>query len=279
MTPGQIAGWNTFRSNGARCDQCHTPPTFTNHTFRNIGLRPINEDNGRQAVTGNFGDRGRFKVPSLRNVGLKATFMHNGGVVGADLDNLRDVIDFYEEENGHNQFNENIDPLIQGINVPGNAEPALADFVTNALTDPRVAAETFPFDRPTLRSELPSASPEIVGRATPGQGLFEPTVIAATPSYVGNTDFKLGVHSARGGALAFVQVSPTPFVGRAVLDWRGPVLLEGNGPGAGYGTWKWQIPDDPVLIGAQAYMQWVIIDGDAPMGPTARSETVHVTIF
>ena len=30
----------------------------------------------------------------------------------------------------------------------------IIDFLTNALTDPRVAAETFPFDRPTLATEL-----------------------------------------------------------------------------------------------------------------------------
>ena len=34
------------------------------------------------------------------------------------------------------------------------------DFLTNALTDPRVAAEAFPFDRPTLGSELPKTEDE-----------------------------------------------------------------------------------------------------------------------
>ena len=33
----------------------------------------------------------------------------------------------------------------------------IIDFLTNALTDPRVAAEEFPFDRPTLGSEPPPA--------------------------------------------------------------------------------------------------------------------------
>jgi cytochrome c peroxidase len=76
LTPGQVQGWNFF--NGSPCRVCHTPPTFTNHTFRNIGIRPPAEDLGRQEVTGLNLDRGRFKVPTLRNIGLKPTHMHNG---------------------------------------------------------------------------------------------------------------------------------------------------------------------------------------------------------
>ena len=37
----------------------------------------------------------------------------------------------------------------------------ILDFLNNGLTDPRVAAETFPFDRPTLNSELSTAPPPV----------------------------------------------------------------------------------------------------------------------
>lgn len=76
MTPAQINGWNQFRV--SRYAACHTPPLFTNNTFRNVGLRPIEEDRGRQDVTGDPADRGKFKVPSLRGIGLNATHMHTG---------------------------------------------------------------------------------------------------------------------------------------------------------------------------------------------------------
>ncbi len=147
LTPGQQAGWNFFQ--GSACRLCHTPPLFTNSTFRNIGLRPPFEDTGRAEVTGLPPDRGRFKVPTLRNVGLKSTFMHN-----ARLFSLNEVLDFYLGINGQVQFPGNQDPLIGGIAIPPPVRPALLDFMANGLTDPRVAAQVFPFDRPILRSEL-----------------------------------------------------------------------------------------------------------------------------
>lgn len=76
LTPQQVRGLNALQA--SNCTVCHTPPLFTNNTFRNIGLRPPNEDTGRMEVTGQPGDLGRFKVASLRNVDLKRTFMHNG---------------------------------------------------------------------------------------------------------------------------------------------------------------------------------------------------------
>ena len=80
LTQGQVAGMGTFNAN---CAVCHSSNNgqFTGNGFRNIGLRPPAEDLGRQLVTGNPNDRGRFKVPSLRNVGLRTRLMHNGQFV------------------------------------------------------------------------------------------------------------------------------------------------------------------------------------------------------
>ncbi len=147
MTPNQVGGWNFFQA--SPCAVCHTPPLFTNNTFRNIGLRPLAEDVGRQDVTGLPTDAGRFKVPSLRNTGLKETYMHHG-----QLPSLAVVLDFYQGINGQVQFPANQDPLIAAIAVPPFARPQLEDFLENALTDPRVQAEQFPFDRPMLYSEV-----------------------------------------------------------------------------------------------------------------------------
>jgi len=143
MTQGQIAGWNFFRT--SPCSGCHTAPTFTNGTYRNIGVRPTTEDTGRQEVSGLLADRGKFKVPTLRGVGLKTTYMHNGA-----LATLPDVVNHYLPGNPA-VFQDNLDPLMP-VGVPPQVFPALIDFMANALTDPRVAAQTFPFDQPSLHA-------------------------------------------------------------------------------------------------------------------------------
>lgn len=140
MTPQQQQGWAVFQ--GSNCAQCHTAPLFTDQTFRNIGVRPVAEDTGREAVTGNFADRGRFKVPTLRNVGLKTTYMHNGG-----LASLQDVVIFYQP--GNQADNENRDPLVPSP-IPPDETAALVEFMMNGLTDARVASESAPFARPSI---------------------------------------------------------------------------------------------------------------------------------
>ncbi|MFN0135524.1 MAG: cytochrome-c peroxidase [Phycisphaerae bacterium] len=156
LTPAQTQGLNIFLGPQAHCNVCHTPPVFSNHTFRNIGLRPPVEDTGRQEVTNQPGDLGRFKTPTLRNVGLKNRFMHNG-----QLQTLTAVVNFYATPG--NNFPQNRDPAAANIVIPLNARPALVDFLTNALTDPRVRNEVFPFDRPLLRSEGEACPSDIDG--------------------------------------------------------------------------------------------------------------------
>jgi cytochrome c peroxidase len=167
MTPNEIEGWNLLR-NDTVCTRCHRPPTFSGDNFRNIGLRPSNEDLGRFTVTGNNNDRGEFKTPSLRNVGLKTSLMHVGWIT-----DVADAVDFYNsgaENNGHVQFTAdqdnvpNIGPgpdmnfgdiLVPNLTQGGQPFKArVIEFLNTGLTDPRVGAETYPFDRPTLRSEI-----------------------------------------------------------------------------------------------------------------------------
>lgn len=147
LTSRQSAGLLTFL--GTSCTTCHAPPQFTSNTFRNIGLRDPDDDAGRFEVTQNPDDRGRFKVPSLRNVGLRDRLMHTGHITG-----VADAIQFYRGI-GHTHFPDNQDPLVQGgIVISESAVADLIDFLENGLTDPRAAAGTFPFDRPKLLSEV-----------------------------------------------------------------------------------------------------------------------------
>jgi cytochrome c peroxidase len=63
---------------GADCFHCHGGPLFQSQRFANNGLDPAGNDPGRHGVTKQEGDRGRFAVPSLRNVALTAPYMHDG---------------------------------------------------------------------------------------------------------------------------------------------------------------------------------------------------------
>ncbi len=167
MTSDQITGWDLF-NNQTPCANCHEPPLFSDDNFRNIGLRPANEDLGQFEVTGQNNDRGDFKTPSLRNVGLRSALMHVGWIT-----DVSDAIDFYNagtNNTGHVQFTQdqsgipdsNLD--IDEIDVFGD-DPVkrgqIIEFLVNGLTDPRVASESFPFDRPTLASELQSSDASV----------------------------------------------------------------------------------------------------------------------
>ncbi|WP_229215960.1 cytochrome-c peroxidase [Dyadobacter frigoris] len=65
-----------------KCSSCHNGELFTDYSYRNNGLPPIKiDDQGRYGITKNESDRYKFKVPSLRNVGLTAPYMHDGRFV------------------------------------------------------------------------------------------------------------------------------------------------------------------------------------------------------
>ena len=76
------------------CNACHQTEDPSGYifagTFANIGLQSEYDDNGVEEVTGNVGDAGRFKIPSLRNVALTAPYMHDGR-----FENLEDVVEHY----------------------------------------------------------------------------------------------------------------------------------------------------------------------------------------
>ncbi len=79
---------------GADCQHCHGGPNFENDLYMNNGLDTDADiqDIGRQAATGDPADRGRFKVPSLRNIALTAPYMHDGR-----FETLEEVVDHYNE--------------------------------------------------------------------------------------------------------------------------------------------------------------------------------------
>ena len=75
-----VLGLDLFRRD-ARCMNCHYGPYFSDFEFHNLGLSYYGrslEDLGRYRVSGKAEDVGRFRTPSLRNIGNTAPYMHNG---------------------------------------------------------------------------------------------------------------------------------------------------------------------------------------------------------
>lgn len=276
LTQGQLAGLQTFTQN---CQVCHVPPLFAdqniNGRFRNIGLRPTTEDLGRQIVTNNPADRGKFKVPSLRNVGLQASFMHNG-----QFTTLPQLVQFYVRAPGAApQFPDNRDPAMNAIQFPPQAQNALVDFLANGLTDSRVASGQFPFDKPLLFGERQADRATIVGGGIPGSGGQPPRIIAADPGMIGNTDFRIGLDQALAGATARLAVSTVGPVNGIITQDQiiGQVTVSGTG-NAGFATMHWPLNVGVAQPGIPLFMQWFIDDPAAPNG-TAASVVARVPIF
>ena len=270
LTPGQRQGFNNMAAAG--CLVCHGGTLFTNQGFRNVGVRPSNEDLGRQIVTGLNADRGRMKVPSLRNAGLRNGFMHNGQIT-----TVVDVIRFYARAPGAApQFNDNLDPAAAAINVPPQNVNPIDDFIRNGLTDPRVAARTFPFDEPTLYFQRPADRPALLGGGVPGTGNIVPAAIAVDPPLLGNSDYRIGVQGGLGGARARVVVSANgPLNGQIFgTELSDEIILSADG----VGTMHWNLPTNTNQRGVNYFAQWIIDDPAAP-GGRSRSSIVRLTPF
>jgi cytochrome c peroxidase len=144
-----LYGWRALQA--FHCTACHTPPVFTNNQFFEIGVRRAALDLGRELVTHEPADAGDMKVPTLRNAALLPRFMHTGGFA-----NLGAAIAFYvnppalPERDGIPGFG------LYTFNMSQIDVADIREFIEHALVDPRVRDETFPFDRPTLRSERPA---------------------------------------------------------------------------------------------------------------------------
>ena len=272
MNPQQIRGWEAFVNE--RCTLCHVPPLFTDNTFRNIGLRPIEEDRGRENVTGDPFDGGKFKVPGLRNVGLKASYMHTGG-----LATLAEVVDFYA---GDDHFLENIDLFIPGINISPEDRADLTEFLRTGLTDQRVAQRLFPFDGPRLffDEDGPSRGVEtLAGTGRPDADGRLPAIVAWAPPLIGSDDFKIGLHNVPPGASAVLVGSTLPPSGDAI----DPELIIAETTATGpddaehAATAFWPIPFSPALDGQVYYLQWQVAGG--AQSEPALSEVVRVEFF
>lgn len=92
LTKDEIAGYKLF-SQKFNCISCHSDPHFTNGKTESNGIHLAEEDWGRYRATGKIEDKGKFKVPSLRNIAITHPYMHDGR-----FESLEEVLQFYAGE-------------------------------------------------------------------------------------------------------------------------------------------------------------------------------------
>jgi cytochrome c peroxidase len=155
LTERQVQGFEVFMGK-ANCQACHAPPLFLDLTFHYLGLHPVARDRGQGGIGSTMAERaGMMKTPTLRNVGLREAggLTHQGDGPGRNLEVL---LSLYRDGGLRDdpQIASLIDPLLVPLELSDAEIAALADFLRNGLTDPRVADEMAPFDRPSLRDDL-----------------------------------------------------------------------------------------------------------------------------
>lgn len=97
FTEEEKKGYIIFQKN---CSSCHPEPDFTDHDFYNTGIdksivKDMEKDPdlmnlGRERISFQEKDRGKFKTPTLRNISLTAPYMHDGR-----FQKLEEVIDHF----------------------------------------------------------------------------------------------------------------------------------------------------------------------------------------
>jgi cytochrome c peroxidase len=125
LTPQEYYGRTLYHGSG-KCSQCHGTNAQVGDEPRNVGL---DIDNTADAGAGD----GKFKTTSLRNIGVRERFMHDGRFTS-----LAEVVQFYSTGV---QANPHLDPILKDLegnplrlNWGQNEINAVVAFL-NTLTD------------------------------------------------------------------------------------------------------------------------------------------------
>lgn len=151
FTPQEELGKTLFFSQQfTNCNSCHqlnkspfyARETFTNYEYRNIGVPanerlnvPIDEGLFANPLVNDASERGKFKVPTLRNVAVTGPYMHNGV-----FQDLRTVVEFYDHfNNPKRQINPETGESWGSAEIPENIDLATLE-AAPALNDQRIDA-------------------------------------------------------------------------------------------------------------------------------------------
>lgn len=151
LTNEEMAGMALFFSDELLCARCHNkidfdlPANPNMFIYQNIGLYNVdsnysygNGDDGLYKVTKDKEDKGRFKIPSLRNVAITAPYFHDGSaktlsdVIAVYANAGRNITEGKNKGNGIEHPNKH--PLIQGFTITEQQKQQLISFL-KTLTD------------------------------------------------------------------------------------------------------------------------------------------------
>jgi len=90
LSANELNGLELFRSDALNCTACHSGFDLSDHGYHNVGQYISYTDPGRERITLIPSDNGKFKTPTLRNIGRTAPYMHDGA-----LPTLEAVIEFF----------------------------------------------------------------------------------------------------------------------------------------------------------------------------------------
>lgn len=152
-----LTGLHLFRTQG-RCLNCHNGPMLSDDQFHNVGLTYYGrrfEDRGRYDITKSPEDMGKFRTPSLRNVGRTGPWMHNGF-----FPSLRGVLNLYNAgmprpKRKDSQKNDPLFPETSPHLKPLNLSPEQLDDIEAFLRS---------LDEPAMRVLSPPFPPVPPGR-------------------------------------------------------------------------------------------------------------------
>lgn len=109
LTDNELAGLTVFKQ---KCSTCHARDLFTDGSYRNNGVtNDFRFDKGREEITLDPADRGKFKVPSLRNIEYTDPYMHDGSI-----STLEEVLEHYSTGL---KDSPTLDPLLKTNGTPG----------------------------------------------------------------------------------------------------------------------------------------------------------------
>lgn len=142
LTPQEMLGFQIFNTEQGDCFHCHSLSLMTDGQLHNNGLDSVftSANAGYYNYSGNPADLGKFKSPSLRNVGLRTTYMHDGRYTS-----LEQVINFYNNEV---KLSPSLDPIMTkpgkefGLELAPHEVQAVKAFLltltdTTITTDPK----------------------------------------------------------------------------------------------------------------------------------------------
>lgn len=165
----------------AQCSECHNGALLSDEKYYNTGVPPYDgwQDEGLAQVAFRYelyakgvteemyrhtkddpgfyfrtkekADKGKFRTPSLRYTLYTEPYMHNGM-----LASLEDVVDFYDQGGGENEFAANKSPLIQPLGLTEEEKADLVAFLKS------LSGEEILVDEPVLPDyqPLPAAAKE-----------------------------------------------------------------------------------------------------------------------